>query len=227
MSSPHPPGGVPNDLPTPRHGTRMPVPTPPNGRGSGRAVAVAAGLAGLAVGAAVVGGAWLLFGNDGSSSATVSAPTRIGEYYRFAEVPAVKKDAAGRDAAARRVDWDRRSSELLSAAYDGAAAVVQQYSDDALEQTFHLEVVRAPSPKPYLPYADAKAMGLSKPPEEVVEIGDVSCAVRNIESGPSQVMTCMRTADDLTVVISHVGSDLGESPDKVAALVDEVWAEVN
>lgn len=230
MSSPHPPSGVPNDLPTPSHGTRMPVPTRPNGRGTGRAVAmvaVVAGIAGLAVGAAVVGGAWLLFGNDGGSSAPVSAPSRIGDYYRFSEVPKLKKDNDGKDVAAMRSDWDRRSSELLSAAYDGAGAVVQLYSDDNLDQTFHLEVVRAPSPKQFLPYSDAKELGLKKPLEEVVDIGAVSCAVRNNEGAPSQVMTCMRTADDLTVIISHVSSDLGESPDKAAALVDEVWAEVN
>jgi len=220
-----PPGGRPNEVPTPPHGTRMPAPTPPNGRANGRAIAVVAGFVGLAVGAAVVAGAWLLFGNDsGGSSSPISAPEQVGDYYRFADVPMLQDE--DRRPVDYRVEADRRSSERLSAANGDAGAFVQQYSDDDLENGFSLDVVRAPSPALYVPYSDPKYLGVDKPPEEVREFGDVACAMRNLTSGESMVTRCLRTDAGLSVTISVVTGDLAEQPEKVAALVDEAWSQL-
>ena len=226
MSTDLPPGRRPDELPTPPHGTRMPAPTPPNGGGNGRAIAVVAGLVGLVVGAAVVAGAWLLFGNDGGGSAApISAPERVGDYQRFADVPIMRNDKSKRTVDAR-VEADRRSSELLSAANDNAGAFVQQYSDEDLENGFSLDVVRAASPAPYVPYTDPEYLGIDKPVEEILEFGDVACAVRNLPSGETVVIFCLRTDAGLSVTVSHVSGDLLEQPEKVAALVDEAWSQL-
>lgn len=220
-----PAGGRPNEVPTPPHGTRMPAPTPPNGRANGRAIAVVAGFVGLAVGAAVVAGAWLLFGNDGGgSSSPISAPEQVGDYYRFADVPLLQDE--DRRPVDYRVEADRRSSERLSAANGDAGAFVQQYSDDELENGFSLDVVRAPSPALYVPYSDPKYLGVDKPLEEVREFGDVACAMRNLTSGESTVTRCLRTDAGLSVTISGVTGDLAEQPEQVAALVDEAWSQL-
>ena len=228
MPTDMPLGGRREEVPTPPHGTRMPAPTPPNGRANGRAIAVVAGIVGLAVGAAVVGGAWLLFGNDGGgSSSPISAPEQVGDYYRFAAVPQMRGNADHKKVADAHADADRHSSERLSAANGGAGAVVQEYTNEEFENGFALEAVRAPSPFPqYVPYSDPEYLGLDKPLEEVREFGDVACAIRNLTSGESVVTNCLRTDGGLTVTISHVTGDLAEQPEKVAELVDEVWTRL-
>jgi hypothetical protein len=204
----------------------MPVPTPPNGGGRRRATAVISGLVGLVVGAAVVGGAWLLFGNNGASSSPISAPARIGDHYRFADVPRLRgKD---QDTVTRQRNWDTRSSVALSASRDGAGAVVQQYADGELENMFALEAVRSPSPPAlYVPYTDPEVLGTDKPVEEVLAFGDVSCAVRNLPDGNPVVLRCERNDDDLTVAITHATGDLMENPRDVAALVDDAWSQLD
>ncbi len=203
----------------------MPVPTPPNGGSGPRAIAVFAGVAGLVVGAAVTSGLWLLFGNEGPSSSPVSSPARLGDYYRFAEVPRMASGDGQRKAGDRQVRWDRESTARLSAAYDGAGAVVQRYADEDLDSMFSLHVVRAPSPKPYVPFIDAEEVGLDKPTEELLEYGDVTCAVHNSPGQPPMVLSCLRTSDDLTVSITHANGGL--TPEDVAKLVDEAWSEVS
>jgi hypothetical protein len=205
----------------------MPVPAPPNGRGNGRAIALVAGLAGLAVGAAVVGGAWLLFGNDGGSSTPISAPERVGDYLRFADLRINRENDKAKSTVDARADADRRSSEQLSAANDDAGAFVQQYSDEELENGFSLDVVRAPSPGLYVPYTNPEYLGVEKPIEEVLEFGDVSCAVRNQTSGDTFVSLCLRSDGDLSVTISHLNGDLLQKPEQVAALVDKAWAQLD
>ena len=212
------------EFPTPSHGTRMPVSTPPNGGSSSRAIAVFCGVAGLVVGAALASGAWLLFGNDNGSSAAVSAPDSIGEYRQFADAVAALGDDRGKEGADRQVRWDRESTARLSQAHDGAGAVVQRYADEDLETMFTLQVVRAPSPAPFVPYVDAKDLGLDKPTEEVIEFGSVACEVYNSPGQPPVAVNCLRSSDDLTVSITHVNGDL--APADVAKLVDEAWSEV-
>jgi hypothetical protein len=211
------------EFPTPSHGTRMPVPAPPNGGASPRAIAVFTGVAGLVAGAALASGIWLLFGNESGSSSPVSAPERIGEHYRFADVPKNRQEAAD-----RQIRYDRESSARLSAAHDGAGAVVQQYATDDFQSMFSLEVVRAPSPfPPYVPFTDPEDLGTDKPVEEVLRYGATACAVRNNPGQPPIVITCVRSDDELTVSITRAGGDLGQDPEAVAGLVDEAWSQVS
>ena len=216
------------EFPTPPNGLRMPVPAPPNGGASPRAIAVLAGVAGLVVGAVLASGMWLLFGNEnGSSSSSVSAPERLGEYYRFPDLPKIGDGDNQQRMVDRQNRYDQENTARLSAAYDGAGAVVQQYASEDLDSMFSLEVVRAKSPyPPYVQFSDPKDLGLDKPVEEVLEYGDVACAVRNQPSQPPIVMTCVRTSGDLTVAITHV-TDTDVEPADVAKLVDEAWSEVS
>lgn len=216
-----------DEFPTPAQGIRMPVPTRPNGGASPRAIAVFAGVVGLIVGAAVASGIWLLFGNEGGSSAAVSAPERIGEYYRFGDVPRMSGDKQQK-AVDRQVRYDKESSGRLSEAHEGAGAVVQQYATEDLDSMFSLEVVRTRSPfPPYVPFSDPKDLGTEKPFEEVLRYGTVACSVRNNPGQPPIVLGCLRTSGDLTVTVSRVTGDAGQRPEDVARLVDEAWSQVS
>lgn len=219
-----PTGSNPNLVPTPPRGFPMPVPAPRRGSGG----VILAGVAGLVVGGLLVGGAWLLFGgDDGGSFAPISAPEGISGYSRYGDAAERIDRDRGKEVADRYRDWDQRSSERLSAAHDGAGAFVQTYTDDELEQTFTVEAVRAPAPyPPYAPYTDPEVLGMERPVEELREFGEVGCLVRN-DTSRSFVTSCLRTDDDLTVRITHVGGDLGEDPEAVAELVDAAWQELS
>lgn len=213
------------EFPTPPQGTRMPVPAPPNGRSNPRAIAVVAGVAGLVVGAALASGFWLLFGNENGSSSDVSAPAQVGDYR-----PIVDQEVTQRrqEVVDRYNRYDEENSARLSAAHDGAGAVVRQYANDDLDQMFSLEIVRAESPfPPYVPFSDPEDLGTDKPTEEILRYGSVACAVRNSPGQPSYVMACLRTSGDLTVTITRASGDLGERPEEVAKLVDQAWSEVS
>jgi hypothetical protein len=221
-------GERPEEFPTPPTGLRMPVSAPPNGRSGTRSFAVFMGVAGLVIGAALTSGIWLLFGNGGGpSSSPVAAPERLGEYVRFPDQPKIGEGDAQQRAIDRQVRYDKENTARLSAAHDGAGAVVQQYTNEGLDTMFSLEVVRAPSPyPPYVQFSDPEDLGLDKPVEEVVEHGDVACAVRNQPSTPPIVIMCVRTADDLTVAISHVGNFEEMTTEVVAKLVDDAWSQL-
>jgi hypothetical protein len=218
-----PPTGYNPDLvPTPPQG--FPTPVPRRGRGG----VVLAGVAGLVVGGLLVGGAWLLFdGGGGASSSPIAAPERISEYSRYGDAAERVNRDKGKQIADRYRDWDQRSSERLSAAHDGAGAFVQTYTNDDLELSFTVEAVRAPAPyPPYAPYSDPEYLNLERPLEELREFGDVGCLVRN-DPSQSYVLSCVRTDDDLTVQITHVGGDLTGDPEAVAKLVDAAWQELS
>jgi hypothetical protein len=217
------------EFPTPPSGRQMPVPAPPNGGASPRAIAVFTGVAGLLLGAAVASGIWLLFGNGGGpSSSPVTAPERLGEFYRFPDQPKIGDGENQQRVIDRQVRYDQENTARLAAAHDDAGAVVQQYTNEGLDTMFSLEVVRAPSPHPpYVQFSDPEDLGLDKPVEEVLEYGDVACAVRNQPSQPPIVMTCVRSADDLTVAITHVGNFEEMTPEVVAKLVDDAWSQLS
>lgn len=210
-------------VPRPPYGYPIPGPAPRRGRGG---VALA-GIAGLVVGGLLVGGAWLLLGDDGPSSSPLSAPERVADYVRFGDAAERIDRDNGQEVAARYRDWDQRSSERLTAAHDGAGAFVQSYSDENLEHSFTMEAVRAPVPyPPYAPYSDPEVLGVDRPVEELREFGNVGCLVRN-ETAQSYVTSCVRTSDDLTVQITHVTGDLIDDPETVAKLVDTAWQELS
>jgi hypothetical protein len=191
---------------------------------------VVTAVVGLVVGAGLASGAWLLFGDGGAiggSSAAVSAPARLGDYYRFPDLPKVRQDDDMKQTVDRQARWDQESSVRLSASRDGAGAVVQRYADEELESMFSLEVVRSPSPSPqYVSYSDPEDLGLDKPLDEMLEFGSVSCVVRNDPSGQTLVTNCQRTSEDLTVTVAQVNGDLNEKPEAVAELVDEAWSQL-
>ena len=196
---------------------------------------VAAGV-GLVVGALVVGVLWLTIGgsDDGvaGSSAPVTAPAKVGQYQRFADVPG-NASGPGKTTAERTSAWDSQTAQRISAAYDGAAATVQTYATADLSVIFQVQVVRANAPGLYVPYQDPKTLGLAEPEQDVKTFGAVQCIVhvqpRAAESqAPTQVVAtdCQRSGGGLTVRIPAAGGTIGEHPDQVAAVVDEVFTAI-
>lgn len=231
MSMQPQPSGWSPQFPPPSQGAGTPAPP-----SRGRATVVVAAVIGLVVGAAVASGAWLLFGGDGGavggSSVAVSAPARLGDYYRYPDLQKVRERNGESGDMTKVVDrqakWDKESSARLSASRDGAGAVVQQYGNEELDSMFSLEVVRSPTASPqYVAYSDPEYLHVEKPPEEMVEFGPVSCAVRNLTSGETFVATCLRTSEDLTVTVSHANGDLGKDPQAVADVVNEAWSQLS
>jgi hypothetical protein len=221
VTTEQPTGDNPDLIPTPPRG--YPIPAP---RRTTRNV-VLAGIAGVAAGGLLVGGAWLLFGSGGVSSSPISAPPRVSDYTLFGDAAERIDRDKGKELGDRYRDWDQRSSERLSAAHDNAGAFVRTYTDDKLEQSFTVEAVRAPAPyPPYVSYSDPKVLGMDRPTEELREFDDVGCLIRN-DPSQSYVISCVRTDDDLTVQITHVTGDLLDDPEAVAKLVDTVWQELS
>ncbi|WP_328839422.1 hypothetical protein [Streptomyces europaeiscabiei] len=205
------------------------------------------GLVGLALGAGLVGGAWLITGDDDTSVSSrtagsravpgsdLSAPEKLGGFlHQDRAVLDLGKGADGQEMAKRNRAWDSESGERLSEAYGGAAAVVQTYADSSLESFFQLTAVRGPTPRPYVPYEDPKALGLERPTNELVTFGKVDCVVHNLptnaggEPAPDSVSTvsCQRGDAELTVLIRNATGDASHEPSRVARLVDEAWGEL-
>ncbi|WP_194905759.1 hypothetical protein [Catenulispora rubra] len=212
-----------------------PEPSGPSGPSSkpglsSRSLAVG-GVIGVVVGALGVGIPWAMSGSGkafGAESGSLKAPASIGVY-----VPTVQNPKTDPATAKRIQASDPISAENLSAAYGGAATVVQQYSDAGLENFVVLEAVRAQSPTPFLPYVDAASIGMAKPNQEVDTFGHVSCLVAYIpvpagqqeQPGDSSAITCERTSAHLTVRLRFGGGgDLMHSPQQAAALVDTAWS---
>jgi hypothetical protein len=196
---------------------------------------VVAGLAGLAVGALGVGGAWLASGSGAATDTrAINAPDKVGKYILFDQVESIKSPKAASLVTKVRSE-NEQSSRRLSQSFGGTAAVVQMYSDQELQQQLTLMIYRARSPHPqYVHYEDTQALGLARPYESEEEFGEVSCVVRNditmagtTPSPDSQhVTSCSRTGSALTVEI-RPNVVLGNNPAEVAKLVDEVWNSVS
>jgi hypothetical protein len=185
-------------------------------------------VAGLLAGALLVGGAWLLFGNDGASSSPIAAPERLDDYVRFADAKLNREKPEGRKIAKRQADWDQRSSARLSESHQGAGAVVQLFTDPGLRNFVTLEAYRAPVAfPPYVPYSDPEVLGFDKPSEEVRTIDNVACTLRNDAPGQSIVTMCVRSDDGLTVQLTHISGDLNQDPAAVARLVSAAWDELS
>lgn len=189
-------------------------------------------LVGLLLGSALVGGAWLLAGRDGGPSAeALTLPATLAGYLANADHP-LGREEPGQVVTERVERWSARSVERLSAAHEGAAAAVERYADEGYETQFSLMVVRNRAPDPlFVPFVDAADLRLARPPVELVEVGEVSCEVRNdptIEgSEPSpdsvHVVQCQRSGPQLTVIVRDVVGDLGNDPSAVSQLVDLAW----
>ena len=205
-------------------------PTPPSKPGLSPRSPLVGGIIGLVVGALAVGIPWMVSdsGNAfGAQTGALKAPASLGPYIAMQQNP--KADAA---TVKRIQEADPISAKNLSAAYGGAASVVQQYSDAGLENFVELEAVRAQSPIPFQPYVDAKAIGMDKAPQEIVKFGDVNCFIVNQPVAPGQqedpnassAVTCERTSPHLTIRLRFSGGgDLMHAPQQAAALVDTAW----
>lgn len=220
---------VPQDPSAPMQPMPPAAPTKP---GLSARSPLVAGIAGLVVGAVAVGIPWLLSGTSsasafGADKAPLKAPPSIAGFTQLQHHPKF-------NAASLKVhnDSDPQSAKNLSAAYGGAAVVVQPYADADVANFITLEAVRAQSPLPYVPYVDAQDLGLAKPDQEIETFGKVSCLVATSASvagqpvSPDNIYTvsCERTSAHLTVRLRFGGStDLTHSPQQAAALVDTAW----
>ncbi|MDX3134626.1 hypothetical protein PV367_33675, partial [Streptomyces europaeiscabiei] len=191
--------------------------------------------------------AWLITGDDDTSVSSrtagsravvgsgLSAPEKLGGFlHQDRAVLDLGKGSDGQEMAKRNRAWDSESGERLSEAYGGAAAVVQTYSDSSLESFFQLTAVRGPTPRPYVPYEDAKALGLERPTNELVTFGKVDCVVHNLPTNAGgepasdsvSTVSCQRGDAELTVLIRNSTGDVSHEPSRVARLVDEAWGEL-
>jgi hypothetical protein len=193
------------------------------------------GLAGVVVGGVVVGGAWLAMSGQDGGTAEIALPDKVAAYPRFADAE-INQPAKAKPAVERMQKWNAESAKRLSASYGGAAAAVESYSDDGYENSFTVYVVRASSQFPvFVRYEDPEVLKIVRPQNEERRFGEVSCQVANEVTPAGQqpapesvhVVDCRRTKPGLTVDIVGATGDLGNQPDKVAALVDEVWAQVS
>ncbi|MCK7624305.1 hypothetical protein MUU72_14540 [Streptomyces sp. RS10V-4] len=203
----------------------------------------AIGVAGLAVGAGLVGAAWWGFSGGGSesggaglgrSAGDLSLPASLGKYVPF-------KDAAQRNggnasqAIQRTTKTEEQTTKLLSTAYGGAPAAVRTLAEPGLETFFMVNAVRARTPEPFTPYEDVTTLGLVRPMREVVRVGGATCLVANQPTPTGQqprpdavsVDYCQRTADGLTVQIRGISGGLRNSPQQVAELLDEAWSALS
>lgn len=242
---PQPQGPPPQPAGVPPQPGQFPVGAPaappsPQGRISLRNPLVAAAL-GLVVGLAAVGIPVLLSDDDGGGfgggggGGELSAPAKLGGLRPLADLQRSAPTPKAKEMADAITKEEGKSGERLSEAYGGAAAVVKQYADDDVQTTVTLVAVRSRSPKPYVPYEDAKRLALAAPTDELKVIGDVSCVLYNQPtpegSKPTaesvHVTLCQRTGDGLTVQIRPGGSGVANQPEKVAALVETAWSALS
>lgn len=214
----------------------MPVPPaqPEPGRRPARSPWLVA-VAGVVVGALVAGIPLLLTrgSSDGGFGATheaLHAPEELGGFTPITSHPKVQPDTKKRYGADEPVN-----AKNLSDAYGGAATMVKQYVDANLESFVTLEAVRATSPKPYAPYVNPASIGIAKPQQEIVTVGQTSCFVTNEVAPAGQqesadqvhVAACERTSSHLTVRLRFTGGDHWHSPLEAAALTDRFWTALS
>jgi hypothetical protein len=195
---------------------------------------VLAGLAGLAVGAVVVGGIWLSNGTGRTvDTRPITAPAKVGDFVQFDQLDLLKKPTS-----ASQADRDRQrmqeSTKLLSQSHGGAGALFAHYATQELETQVIVQIYRDRSPFPlFVPYIEPSEIG-STLTQTAEQFGEVSCIVVNDPSaskassqikGAKYAPRCSRSSDVLTVEVTPNG-DLQE-PAEVAKLVDEIWASVS
>ncbi|MCC9309542.1 hypothetical protein LN042_21090 [Kitasatospora sp. RB6PN24] len=200
-----------------------------------------AGVAGLLVGAVLVGVPMALlggaggpdFGGGGGGSA-LQAPGAIADLRPMAEVRRAMPGASAQQTD-QLTAQDRKSGQNLSAAYSGAPAVVQSYSDSDMGNIVVLDAVRAESPEPYVQFEDTAMLQEARPVNQLLKVGPVSCVLFNDFTAAGQtpgpeathVTYCQRTGPGLTVIIRPGAGDLSHDPGKVAALVESAWSALS
>src|SRR4051812_38381936 len=143
-----------------------------------------------------------------SDASTFAPPKKLGAYVRFGDVK-INRTGLGLKQARRHAAWNQKTAAAASAAYAGAQAIAEDYSNDGLTDFALLVAVKAPTPKLYVPYVDAAYLALAKPPQEVRAYGDVQCQVQNDPTASGRkpapesvhVIMCQRSGAHLTVQI--------------------------
>jgi hypothetical protein len=195
--------------------------------------AILYGLAGLAVGALAVGGAWLASGSGGQDSRPIAAPDKVGGLVPYDKVEVNQKPMA-KPVVDRTLKAMQESARRLSESHGGAGALYAQYADNKFEKQIVVMAYRDRSADPlFVPYVNPDDLGLAKPQQTVERYGSVSCLVINQATrqgetpppGSARAASCSRSSGSLTVQINPSG-DMGD-PAEVAKLVDEVWASVS
>ncbi|MEV4051794.1 hypothetical protein AB0J55_11465 [Amycolatopsis sp. NPDC049688] len=104
-------------------------------------------LIGLLTGALLVGVPWLVTSGGGAEpdGRPLVAPAALGELGRTEDAVAKIDNVRGQAQIARVEKADRETGARLSAAYGGAAAVVQEYQNATLFHGLQLTAVRAAS----------------------------------------------------------------------------------
>lgn len=179
----------------------------------------------------------ILLGGSGSAVAAtrdkaLSAPSKLGPYVRYADVTK-NKSGPGQKLVKRYATWSQKTAAVISAAYGGAPAVMERYSDQNFATLLALYAVRAPSPKPWTTYVDPVFLGVVRPLTETLTFGDVTCLVQNAQTPRGQkpakdsviTIRCQRSDSHLTVMVDAQGV-LQHSPQGVAALVDDAWSSL-
>lgn len=225
----------------------MPVTVPSSGQpapGPARGPLVLAALGGFVLAAVIALVLWATgvfdsgSSDGGSSDASISLPAKVGSYVRFQDVT-LNKQPRAKAVVANNEQSDARTAAALSRAYGGAGAAVQTYADQKLATTFTVWAVRARTPDPVVGYEDAKFLGLAVATDTVQHIGPVTCQLHNNATPAGKlpakdaatVVLCQRTSESLTVVVRNVSGvgtpALNNSPNGVAAVVDQVWDAVD
>lgn len=197
---------------------------------------VVVGLIGVVVGAFLVGVPWLTLSLlGGPSGQALTAPANLGGLSQAKDAIAKLDAVRGKAQIDRIAKTDQETAARVSAAYDGAGAVVQDYQDDRLLRSFQLVAVRAPSPELFAPYEDVQALGVAKPGTELVRVGAVQCLVHNDPAAPgsasdperSFVLNCQRTGPGLTVTVRSMGTEGNRDPRELAGIVEQAWRELD
>jgi hypothetical protein len=115
----------------------------------------------------------------------------------------------------------------FSAALGGVAAASRRYAPEALAPLYDVLAVRAwlsaLTPRQFV---DPDAVGLAKPVEELVVVGEVNCVVNwrpvaaegEVTDEDRLAVTCQGVSNDVTIRVAVVGEEQPQ-PEDVAALV--------
>lgn len=149
-----------------------------------------------------------------------------------AEARGMKPDAR-QNLTDRLANAQRLTTAAYQAAYGGAAAGYQAYSDADLESLVSVIAVRADSPGMTIgPVYAAADLGMAVPTTEVVQVGDVDCLIRRTtrvaagqQEDPDDALTtnCQQTGSGLTVLVqgTQFAGDGGRQ--RLAAITAAAW----
>jgi hypothetical protein len=128
--------------------------------------------------------------------------------------------------------WGKQTYAEVSRAFGGAPAVTRAYRAAAKgdDSWVRIAAVEAPAPAPFQLAQNPARLGLVRPTEEVITVGDSRCDIQNTPTiagdtpAPDSVtvLRCQRTSGSHTVIATAAGK-ISHSPQKVAAFADQAW----